>query len=429
MGADRSSIQPTSGYALPMVFRGQLDDRTTLVSVKDASASLAVGSQWIAAWDLGGRLYSMWRHGHTFRRGLNGRVLHKWRSGEPVSGPDLNPYDARSRVHIDGADAHALADESSGLLRRVIADIERNGEGWSGGAGRHPDAGAIALFERCARFDARASEEDARRFASVFAPVGILPPDQYLSIVLQATEGCSFGTCTFCDLYHQRYRVKPADEFAAHVAEVRDYLGDSAILRSRSVFLGAANALAVPMPRLLEFFGTIQGIFGSKPAVCAFVDGFTGLLKTPADYATLAARGLRRVYVGLESGHDPLLAFVRKPATRDQAVETVRALKAGGVSVGVIVMAGLGGRRFAAGHAADTTRAINDMALDAGDLLYFSDLVEVPGTDYPRLAAAEDVRPLALDDRLAQIASIRAGLAFAGLPPRAARYDVREFVY
>jgi hypothetical protein len=428
-----------------MVFRGQLDGRTTLASVKDTSVSLAVGSHWIAAWDLGGRLFSMWKHGHTFRRGLNGRVLHKWREdpcGAGVPPADRAPYDARSRVHLDGTEAHALADESAGVLRQVVASMTANPSTWTDGSGRHPDGRAISLFERCARFDARAAEDDAARFATVFAPVGILPPDQYLSIVLQATEGCSFGTCTFCDLYHQRYRVKSVDEFIGHVEAVRDYLGDSAILRGRSVFLGAANALAVPMERLLAFFETVDAVFreiaGWKPApqglrtcrpIHAFVDGFTGLHKTSEDYAMLASRGLRRVYIGLESGHDRLLAFVRKPATRDQAVATVRALKAGGVSVGVIVMAGLGGRRFSAGHIADTTTAINEMGLDAGDLLYFSDLVEVPGTAYPQLADAEDVRPLALDERLAQIAAIRERLEFPGAPPRAARYDVREFVY
>jgi hypothetical protein len=55
--------------------------------------------------------------------------------------------------------------------------------------------------------------------------------------------------------------------------------------------------------------------------------------------------------------------------------------------------------------------------------------VEVQGTAYPQLAEAEDVRPLGLDDRLAQIGAIRAGLVFPGPAPRAARYDVREFVY
>jgi hypothetical protein len=410
-----------------MVFRGRLHDRPILLSVKDTSVSLAVGDDWIGAWDRGGRLYSLWKGGHTYRRGLNGRILHKWRSeGRGVR----DPYDARQRVYVEGEDANALVQEAADVLRGVLIAVARDPSAWPDTAGQLPDAAVLAAFERCSRFDARAAREDAIRFARVFSPVGILPPDQYLSIVLQATEGCSFGTCAFCDLYHERYRVKSADEFLRHAEAVRDYLGDSVRLRGRSVFLGAANALAVPVPRLLEFFEVIAVVFDApgRP-VHAFVDGFTGARKTAVDYAALRERGLRRVYVGLESGHDPLLAFVRKPATRDQAVDAVRAIKAGGVSVGVIVMIGLGGQRFAAGHVRDTIAAVNDMRLGPDDLLFFSDLVEVPGTAYPRLAADGDLHPLSLDERLAQLTAIRAGMVFASRPPHLARYDVREFVY
>jgi hypothetical protein len=414
-----------------MVYRGQLYGRTTLLSVKDTSVSLAIGSDWVAAWDLGGRLYSVWKSGHTFRRGLNGRVLHKWkREADGTGATVLNPYDARERANIEIAEAAPLVQEAADALRGVLEAMAHDLRSWSNADGCHPGARVVELCERCARFDAAAAFDDATRFRSVFAPVGILPPDQYLSIVLQATEGCSFGGCTFCDLFHEQYKVKTVEMFAQHAESVRDYLGDSARLRGRSIFLGAANALAVPMERLVEFMRTAARVFGpaSRP-VNAFVDGFTGLRKEAGDYAVLREHGLRRVYVGLESGHDPLLAFVRKPATRDQAIATVRAIKAGGVSVGVIVMIGLGGRRFAAAHAADTMTALDEMALGAGDLLFFSDLVEVPGTAYPQLAEAEDLGPMTLDERIAQIAEIRAGLSFAGAPPQIARYDVREFVY
>ena len=159
------------------------------------------------------------------------------------------------------------------------------------------------------------------------------------------------------------------------------------------------------------------------------MDGFTGSRKKASDYAELRRRGLGRVYLGLESGHDPLLAYVRKPASRGQAVDAVRAIKAGGASVGVIVMIGLGGRAFAEGHVRDTVTAINAMQLGAGDLLFFSELVEVPGTAYPRVAGADGVEPLPLGERLVQAEALRAGLVFDGRPPQIAKYDVREFVY
>jgi hypothetical protein len=417
-----------------MIFRGLLDHRPALLSVKNTSISLAFEAEWVAAWDFGGRLYSLWKRGHTYRRGLNGRVLHKWHDSESGNGcvdPErLNPYDARRRLSMGGEAVDSIVQETAdaaGLLKRAFAhDLAA----WTNVAGCPPDANILTIIERCAQFDAQAARADAARFAEVYSPVGILPPDQYLSTVLQATDGCSFGTCTFCDLYHGKYRVKSEEEFKRHAQEVRDYLGDSASLRGRSFFLGSANALAVPMERLVEFLDAIAELFGAPPRpVHAFVDGFTGLRKTPADYAELRSKGLGRVYVGLESGHDPLLAFVRKPASREQAVETVSTIKTGGAPVGVIVMVGLGGREFAAGHVRDTITAVNEMGLGATDLLFFSDLAETPDTAYPQTAAAHNIQPLSLDDRLAQMAAIRAGLVFKRRPPQVARYDVREFVY
>jgi len=288
----------------------------------------------------------------------------------------------------------------------------------------------LAALELGARFTASAARADAERFARVYAPIGILPPDQYLALVVQGTIGCSFDTCTFCALYGQRYQVRTPIEFARHVAEVRAYLGASLTLRRRSIFFGSANALAVPIARLVELFDILARELDAPPGgVGAFVDGFTGLRKTTGDFAMLAARGLRRVYIGLESGHDPLLAFVRKPATARAAIETVRAAKAAGVSVGVIVMIGLGGDRFAAGHVADTIAALNAMELGRDDVVYFSDLVEVPGTEYPALAAREGIRALSAEECRDQRRRIRDGLRFPGAPPRITTYDIREFVY
>jgi radical SAM superfamily enzyme YgiQ (UPF0313 family) len=247
---------------------------------------------------------------------------------------------------------------------------------------------------------------------------------------VQATEGCSFNTCTFCDLYQERYRVKTPEEFRQHVSGVLGYLGASASLRSRGIFLGAANALAVPMPRLLPIFETmLDELDAARRGVCAFVDGFTGMRKTTAEYRLLSHLGLRRVYVGLESGHDPLLAFVRKPGKAADATETVRAIRSAGVHAGVIVMTGLGGQRFAEGHERDTAAAINAMGLGEGDLVYFSDLVEVPATSYPVLAADAHVTPLTAAERRLQQDRIRAGLRFTAAPPQFATYDIREFTY
>jgi hypothetical protein len=395
-----------------MIFRGRLGGIEAAVSLKDSSVSVAVGEGFVVAWDLGGRLYSMFRRGHTCRRGLNGRVLHKWR--DPALAPDAaGPYDERQRVVLDDEASDALLDESATLASAAMRALPVSPE-------------CTGVLERCARFDGAAGRADADAFARVYAPVGILPPDQYMSLVLQATVGCSFNSCTFCDLYDEPYRVRTIPEFERHVGDALDFLGNSVALRRRSVFLGSANALAVPTPRLLDVLAVIARLVPASPPVHAFVDGFTGTMKDAGDYRRLGAAGLGRVYVGLESGHDALLARVRKPATSAEAVHTVREVKAAGLAAGVIVMIGLGGRAFEEAHTGETIEAVNRMDLGPGDLVYFSELVE--GTGLPSEAGASpDV--LSLRERAAQLRAIRDSLRFPAAPPKFARYDLREFVY
>ena len=390
-----------------------------IVSLKPHSIAVSVDGSRVVSWDRGGRLYSVYDDGVTWRRGLGGQVIEKRRDGAE-----------RVRVLLVGDAADRVVDAAAGVAGTTLERMNAASWQWTSAIDRVVAQEARALLALAAGFDAAAARADAGRFALVFGRVGILPPDQYLSLVVQATEGCAFNTCTFCDLYHEGYRVKTPEEFRQHVAGVLGYLGASASLRSRGLFLGAANALAVPMARLLPVFETLlEELDAARLGVCAFVDGFTGARKTMAEYRLLSHLGLRRVYIGLESGHDPLLDFVRKPGRAADATETVRAIKSAGVHVGVIVMTGLGGRRFAGGHERDTIAAVNAMGLGAGDFVYFSDLVEVPSTSYPVMASDAQLGALTGRERRAQRDRIRASLRFDAAPPQFATYDIREFTY
>jgi radical SAM superfamily enzyme YgiQ (UPF0313 family) len=110
-------------------------------------------------------------------------------------------------------------------------------------------------------------------------------------------------------------------------------------------------------------------------------------------------------------------------------IDAVRTIKAGGVSVAVIVMIGLGGDRFARAHARDTSTALAAMGLGRGDLVYFSDLVEMAGTSYPEAAREAGIRALSAQERREQREAIQAALDQTPLGPKAARYDVREFIW
>ena len=113
-------------------------------------------------------------------------------------------------------------------------------------------------------------------------------------------------------------------------------------------------------------------------------------------------------------------------------MDLVGALHEAGIAAGVIVLLGAGGERFAEAHAARTAEVLTQMRLSPGDLVYFSEYVDDPALAYGRRAkGAPDLAPLPparnREVRRDILAAFRP--ADPARPPRAATYDIREFVY
>ncbi len=405
-----------------MVINGQWQTRPVTLSVKPNCLTVSVDGPLEAtvfSFDCAGRMWTALIDGISYRRGLDGKVIAKWQTAARV----------RERRWLPPDEAARVVEQARQTTEQLFRAIQ------TGAASLReplPDEGRL-VFERVIAFDAVHSQADARRYHEVYKPVGILPPDQYMAVVLQATEGCSFNTCTFCTFYKDRpFRIKRPPEFRAHSEAVRDFLGAGLSLR-RTIFLGDANALVTPMPLLTLLLDQVHAVYDVRKlgGIYAFLDGFSGERKSVADYRALAAKGLKRVYIGMESGNEALLRFLNKPSLPDEVVRAVRTMKAGGVAVGVIVLLGAGGHEYASGHVADTVRALNEMPLDADDIVYFSELIADEAIDYTKAAYQAQLNPLTPQERVAQGEQIEAGLHFAegqGIP-HISRYDIREFVY
>ena len=409
-----------------MVIFGQWNNQTLSLSSKPNSLTLSLQSpglqdtnSLVLSFDGEGRLWTAMLDGISYRRGLNGRTVAKWQTGGVE----------RDRRWLTAEESGQLETRARQLLIDLLADMHA-------GAVIFPaplPAASLQWLEHIVSFTPERYQADVRQYLQVYKPVGILPPDQYMAVVLQATEGCSFNTCTFCNFYHDRpFHIRRPDAFREHALAVRDFLGAGLSLR-RTIFLGDANALVIPQPRLLELLGVVHEIYDVERlgGIYAFLDGFSAEKKSAEDYADLARLGMRRIYIGLESGNAELLRFIKKPGKPEDAIQAVKAIKAGGISVGVIVLTGAGGQRYSQAHVRDTINALNAMALDLDDLVYFSELIESEGLQYTRNAYDQHLRPLSPAERAAQAGEIEAGLHFSETRgvPHISRYDIREFVY
>jgi hypothetical protein len=367
------------------------------------------------SFDRAGRLLSLFYDERSYQRTLDHCLLERLRSrgGDSPRRRALPP------------------DERDALLARVFAAM-RDLAGSIAAYDLAPDdhhllADALALI---LGFGPERLAADGAIYRGLYKPVSILPPDQYLALVLQATEGCSWNRCTFCGLYRDRdFRVHSPESFREHCAGVRDFFGAGLSLR-RGLFLADANALVTPMPRLRAFFEIAQEFFalpgGARP-VYSFVSAFDVGRKSAAEWTDLHALGLDRAYIGLETGDDDLLRFLNKPGSVQDAIEAVAALRAGGVSVGVILMAGIGGDRYAAAHVAQSVAAVKAMALGATDQVYLSNYVAAPGTEYHDLAAGAGIRALTPTEIDVQLQTMQARLRAVAPETTVAPYRVDGF--
>lgn len=369
---------------------------------KPGFTSLSPDRETVASFDREGRLYAYFKGGVTYRRSLASTVHVRWRDGSGARQRGRLSRDEAARVL---AEAYAMAAD---CLPHTSGPVRQR------------------LEREILRWTPESLLAEADRFAQVYKPISILPPDQYLSIVLQATEGCTWNRCTFCSFYQDRpFRAKSQAEFAGHVAAVREFLGRGVLMR-KGIFLADGNALALSQARLEPIFAAARAAFPGQP-IYSFVDLYTGERRPVADWKRLVEHGLHRVYIGMETGLDELLRFLNKPGSQEELIAFVADLKQAGAAVGLIVMVGVGGAEYREAHGAATVAALAAMPLGPGDLVYLSPFIEHPGSVYSARRAQAALTPM--DDAAVEAELQRLAGQVRRLGVRAARYDIREFIY
>ncbi len=419
------------------------DGKRLTINVRRESTVIMENDETSFTFDYEGRLIGAFLDGRNYRRSLANEILEK------QSGPRPG-LSSRLRRMLRQEEVERLETRAYEFARRAAALVDV-GAGSVGACFKPAPTEVREALARVQGYDYIRLERERDVYAQVYRPVTILPPDQYLALYLQVTEGCAYNACQFCGFYRdRRFRIKSLEEFRAHILNVRSFFGGGLSLR-RSIFLGDANALTISQVNLMPIFDLINAEFAIAPrelnavqragweaahpinfnGIYSFVDAFSMHRKTPQHYAELAQRGLRRVYVGLESGDPQLLQFLGKPNKPNDVVELVNDLKAGGVAVGVIVLVGAGGASFQEAHIRETAHVINAMPLDENDLIYFSEVVDYPGSTYSRRATEAGIPPLGVGEVERQMARLRSALEFPDPlhAPKVSYYDIREFVY
>jgi radical SAM superfamily enzyme YgiQ (UPF0313 family) len=186
----------------------------------------------------------------------------------------------------------------------------------------------------------------------------IRPPSEAHSIILQVTVGCSHNRCTFCGAYKDVcFRLKEEHLVAADIEFAAAYCR-----RQSRIFLADGDVLSLPQKKLVPLFERIREKLPWVNRISLYGNAKSIRGKSPAELRELKGLGLDRVYLGLESGHDPTLLAIRKGSDSEEMIRAGRRVREAGLFLSVTVLLGIAGAADSLAHAEATGRVLSAMA-------------------------------------------------------------------
>ncbi len=205
------------------------------------------------------------------------------------------------------------------------------------------------------------------------------PPSEADALIVQATIGCSWNHCTYCDMYREKtFRVRPLAETLEDLERAGSAVGDDV----EKLFVADGDALVLPLDHWMAILETARRVFPRLRRVSCYAMARNVLEKSDEDLRRLREAGLSLLYIGPESGDDATLKRIAKGDDAAAHVEAARRAHAAGMELSVIALLGIAMDRSEE-HARATAQLVTDM-----NPAYFSALTVtvVPDTPLDRLA-------------------------------------------
>jgi len=207
------------------------------------------------------------------------------------------------------------------------------------------------------------------------------PPSEADALILQATIGCSWNHCTYCDMYRDKpdFRVRSAAECVADLETAAREVG----AHVEKVFVADGDALVMDLAHWEPILLACRRLFPRLRRVSCYAMAKNVLAKSDEELRRLRELGLALLYMGPESGDDVTLKRIAKGSTFAEHVEAARRARAAGLELSAIFLLGAGGTERSAEHAAGSAELAT--AMDP-DYLSALTLTIVPTTPLATLA-------------------------------------------
>ena len=136
------------------------------------------------------------------------------------------------------------------------------------------------------------------------------------------------------------------------------------------VFLADGDALSAPTEFLITVLDAIAAIVPQCKRVSCYATHLNIRQKSPEELKQLASKGLTLLYLGVESGDDETLKFIRKGTTAQELIKLSHKVRDAGIELSATFILGINGaERDNTQHAIKTGEIISQMYLTYVGLL------------------------------------------------------------
>ena len=191
------------------------------------------------------------------------------------------------------------------------------------------------------------------------------PPSEAYSLIVQVPIGCSQNHCAFCSMYKtKQFRIRSTDEIIDDFMEAREMYP-----KIEKIFLADGDALICPVQDLEMILKLIRKKFPECRQVTCYASPKSILLKKTDELKRLCQLGLSMVYMGLESGSDKVLEYMKKGADSKEMIKAAEKIHNAGIRLSVTAISGLGGKKWWKEHAVETGKVLSEMKPEYAGLL------------------------------------------------------------
>jgi hypothetical protein len=127
----------------------------------------------------------------------------------------------------------------------------------------------------------------------------------------------------------------------------------------RSIFLQDANSLIIKPEHLIAILQHLKKCFPWGERITSYARSHTIARISDGNLHLMAAAGLSRIHIGMESGSDKVLARIKKGVDKKTHITAGQKVKKAGMELSEYIMPGLGGRDLSEEHALESADALN----------------------------------------------------------------------